>query len=166
VHRCLFSRNVLIRWHHVCQEIKTTILPAVSANPAWRSACYQLKKKLSTRISNISASATDVRQKAEEINNLLKESKATKETYLWSLNLLSKRIIGMANMNSDGDLSPVTFALAQVFVALLIGGNPELADIFMARLVKRCPFVLPYYPMRGQVSLYLHSLSRGLLILT
>lgn len=113
-----------------------------------------MKKKLSTRISNISANASDVAQKTNEIHSLLQESKAaTKETYLWSLNLLSKRIIGMANMNSESDLSPVTFALAQVFVALLLsGGNQELSEIFMARLVKRCPYVLPYYPLRGQVS--------------
>lgn len=141
------------------QDIKTTVLPAVSSNPTFRSACYQLKKKLSTRISNISASASDISSKAAEISSLLNDSKATRETYEWSLNLLSKRIIGMANMSNDADLSPVTFALASLVVALLVGGHEGLAEFLMARFVKRCPYVLPYHPLRGQVRMYFYKRS-------
>lgn len=135
------------------QDIKETVLPAVSANQAWRNACYQLKKKLSTRISNISASRADIQAKSSEIHSLLNDSRATPQTYQWSLNLLSKRIIGMANMSNDADLSPVTFALAQLVVALLVAGHADLGDILMARFVKRCPYVIPYYPMRSTVRL-------------
>lgn len=71
--------------------------------------------------------------------------------------MLSKRIIGMANMNSEADLSPVTYALAQLFIGLLLADHSDLADIFMARLVKRCPYVLPYYPLRGQLSIEEHN---------
>lgn len=131
--------------------MKADVLPAVSSNPNWSRACRTLKRNISTRISNISASSSDVRAKVTEINALLNDSKSTPETYQWSLNLLSKRIIGMANMNSEADLSPVTFALAQVVVALLIADHAGLADIFMARLVKRCPYIVPYYPLRGSV---------------
>jgi len=59
----------------------------------------------------------------------------------------------MASSNTEADQSGVTYALAQVVIALLLADHADFAEILMARLVKRCPYVLPYYPMRGSLSI-------------
>ena len=149
------SKAQFERWHAKIQEIKSTVLPAVSGNPSLKKACWQLKRTLSTRISNVSASAADIQATAQAIHTSLADAKQNPQAYLWCLNLLSKKIIEMAGNNNEPDLSPVTYALAQVVVALLCADHAEFADIFMARLVKRCPYVVPFYPARGQVGLHL-----------
>jgi nucleoporin GLE1 len=131
------------RWHGKIQEIKTTVLPAVSGNPSLKNACWKLKRSLTTRISNVSASAVDIKSTAEAIHASLTDAKSNPQAYLWCLNLLSKKIIEMAGNNSETDLSPVTYALGQVIVALFCADHAEFADILMARLVKRCPYVIP-----------------------
>ena len=55
-------------------------------------------------------------------------------------------------MNTEDDQSGVTYALAQVVIALLCSDHEELAEILMARLVKRCPYVLPFHPSRGSLT--------------
>lgn len=156
------SKAQFERWHAKIQEIKSTVLPAVSSNPSLKKACWQLKRTLSTRISNVSASAADIQSTAQAIHTSLIDAKQNPQAYLWCLNLLSKKIIEMAGNNNEPDLSPVTYALAQVVVALLCADHAEFAEIFMARLVKRCPYVVPFYPARGQVGLTLASGRHGL----
>lgn len=146
------------RWHAKVASIKSTVLPAISGNPSLKNACWKLKRSLSTRISNVSASASDIRETLQAIHGNLQDARgANEQAYHWCLNLLSKKIIEMAGNNSETDLSPVTYALAQVIVGLFCADHPDFAEIFMARLVKRCPYVIPYHPPRGQVRIRLLS---------
>jgi nucleoporin GLE1 len=149
----LESKREFERWHTKIKELKETILPAVSNNKELKNACWKLKRSLSTRISNVSASKSDIQNTASTIHNLLIDAKsANEQAYLWSLNLLSKKITEMAGNNSEPDLSPVTYALAQIVVSLLLADHKPLGDILMARLVKRCPYIVPFFVSKGTVS--------------
>lgn len=149
----LDSKRDFERWHAKIKELKETVLPAVSNNKDLKNACWKLKRSLTTRISNVSASKEDIQNTTSAIHNLLNDAKsASEQAYLWSVNLLSKKLTEMAGNNSEHDLSPVTFALAQVVVALLLAGHTPLGEILMARLVKRCPYIVPFFPSKGTVS--------------
>ena len=157
----LESKREFERWHTKIKELKETILPAVSNNKDLKNACWKVKRSISTRISNVSASASDIKETASAIHQILIGAKTANENaYLWSLNLLSKKITEMAGNNSEPDLSPVTYALAQIVVSLLLADHTAFGDILMARLVKRCPYIVPFFPSKGTVSRRFRDLSR------
>ena len=76
------------------------------------------------------------------------------EPYKWGLNHLSKQLIKQAEVEVEAN-SEVAFPLGRVVVGLLLLGHVQLGDVLMARLVKKCFFVVAWSPPRQPVS-WLH----------
>lgn len=71
--------------------------------------------------------------------------------YLYMLSHLSKLLIRQAE-NEVLAKAEAAFPLAKIVMGLLLRGHASLSDILCARFVKKCPWVLPYYPPQAPVS--------------
>lgn len=68
-------------------------------------------------------------------------------SYLYLLSHISKSLIKQAE--SEVSASPAAaFPLGRVVMLLLLNGHAAFGDILFARLVKKCPWVIPHYPAR------------------
>jgi nucleoporin GLE1 len=75
----------------------------------------------------------------------------TPRPYAYLLSHLSKAIIKQAESEVSAKVE-AAFPLARVIVGLLIRGHGALGEVLFARLVKKCPWVVPYYPSKQPVS--------------
>lgn len=73
------------------------------------------------------------------------------EVYVWILNHLSKCLIRQAEQEVAVK-QDTAFPLSRVVRWLIDGGHEKLAEVLMARLVKKCPWVLAFCPERKAVS--------------
>ena len=48
--------------------------------------------------------------------------------------------------------SDAAFPLARIIILLLLRGHSAFGEILFARFVKKCPWVVPFYPGRQPVS--------------
>lgn len=71
-------------------------------------------------------------------------------TYLYVLSHISKGLIKQAATEVSAK-QDAAFPLARIVLGLLLRGHAALGDVLMARLVKKCPLVVPFYPTRQQV---------------
>ena len=72
--------------------------------------------------------------------------------YLYLLSHISKGLIRQAGTEVSAK-QDAGFPLARIVLGLLLRGHAALGDVLMARLVKTCPLVVPYYPSRQAVRL-------------
>lgn len=136
------------------QHIKTAILPTVSSNPAYRSACFAAKRAIKPKIGQLTASAAATSRIINQLNELLnplKEPGAAPEPYVWVLNNLAKALVKQAEQEVTAKLS-TAYPLARVVVGLLLRGHTELGEVLMARLVKKCFWITGWWPPRQPVS--------------
>ncbi|WWD07510.1 hypothetical protein V865_005611 [Kwoniella europaea PYCC6329] len=69
------------------------------------------------------------------------------KTYAYLLSHLSKALIKQAEseVNAKADAA---FPLARIVFGLILRGHAALGEVLFARFVKKCPWVVPYYPSR------------------
>jgi nucleoporin GLE1 len=68
--------------------------------------------------------------------------------YLYLLSHMSKAILKQAE--SEVSAKPdAAYPLARVVVLLLLQGHTAFGEILFARFVKKCPWVVPFYPSRA-----------------
>lgn len=72
-----------------------------------------------------------------------------KNLYAWALNHLAKALIRQAEQEVAAK-QDTAYPLARLVLGLLVLEHSMLADVLMARLVKKCPWVLGYVPARGK----------------
>lgn len=78
---------------------------------------------------------------------LAKGASPNGEIYTWILNHLSKCLIRQAEQEVAAK-QDTAFPLARIVSFLLLQGHAELGDVLMARLTKKCPWVLGYCPVK------------------
>ncbi|OCF58660.1 hypothetical protein L486_03150 [Kwoniella mangroviensis CBS 10435] len=71
----------------------------------------------------------------------------TSKPYAYLLSHLSKALIKQAEseVNAKADAA---FPLARIVFGLILRGHAALGEVLFARFVKKCPWVVPYYPSR------------------
>lgn len=67
------------------------------------------------------------------------------------LSHLAKALIKQAESEVSAK-AEAAFPLARVVVSLLLRGHGALGEVLFARLVKKCPWVIPFYPSKQPVS--------------
>jgi nucleoporin GLE1 len=72
--------------------------------------------------------------------------------YLYLLSHISKALLHQAE-NEVLAKSEAAFPLAKLVTGLMLRGHAALGEILISRFVKKCPWVLPFYPARREVSL-------------
>ncbi|KDN37806.1 hypothetical protein K437DRAFT_270753 [Tilletiaria anomala UBC 951] len=133
-------------WKASMEDIKKNVLPAVSSNPTWKKQCFDAKRRITPKISQLTNSREEVVRIA--ILEVLNAAKGTgaKDIYIWILNHLSKCLIRQAEQEVAVNQS-AAFPLAQVVSWLLLEDHVELGTVLMSRLVKKCCWCLPYLPL-------------------
>jgi nucleoporin GLE1 len=71
--------------------------------------------------------------------------------YCYLLSHLSKALIKQAEHEIAAN-TDAAFPLGRIVVGLLLRGHAAFGEVLFARLVKKCPWVVPYYPSRQPVS--------------
>jgi len=97
-----------------------------------------------------------------EISLILHSAQAASpEIYIWILNHLSKILIKQAETEVTAKPS-AAFPLARMVVGLMRMGHAEgVGKVLFARMVKKCPWVVPFYPARKEVSSDYYSSGGG-----
>lgn len=72
-------------------------------------------------------------------------------SYLYLLSHLSKSLIKQAE-NEVNAHPESAYPLAKIVLGLCLSGHCLLGEVLMARLVKKCCWVVPYYPAKEPVS--------------
>ena len=75
----------------------------------------------------------------------------TPKAYAYLLSHLSKALIKQAESEVSAK-AEAAFPLARVVLGLILRGHAALSDILFARFVKKCPWVVPFYPNKQPVS--------------
>lgn len=76
----------------------------------------------------------------------------TPKSYAYMLSHFSKALIKQAESEVSAK-AEAAFPLARVVAGLLLRGHGALGEVLFARLVKKCPWVVPFYPNKQPVSL-------------
>jgi nucleoporin GLE1 len=72
--------------------------------------------------------------------------------YMYLLSHISKALLHQAE-NEVLAKAEAAFPLAKLVVGLMLRGHAALGEVLIARFVKKCPWVLPFYPAKREVSL-------------
>lgn len=141
-------------WMTKIRHIKTNLLPTISSNPDLRKQCFAAKRQITPKIGQLTNSRQEITRITQAIASVLDAAKqaaasGTGDVYTWILNHLSKCLIRQAEQEVAAK-QDTAYPLARVVVWLLLLGHVELGDVLMARLCKKCPWVVPVWPGRGK----------------
>ncbi|SNX82689.1 related to GLE1 - RNA export mediator [Melanopsichium pennsylvanicum] len=141
-------------WMAKIKHIKTAVLPTISSNPDLRKQCFAAKRQITPKIGQLTNSRAEITRIAQAIASVLDAAKAAAasgsgDVYTWILNHLSKCLIRQAEQEVAAK-QDTAYPLARVVVWLILLGHTELGEVLMARLCKKCPWVIPVWPGRSK----------------
>lgn len=139
-------------WMAKIRHIKTNVLPTISSNSDLRKQCFAAKRQITPKIGQLTNSRQEIVRITQAIAAVLDAAKqaaasGSGDVYTWILNHLSKCLIRQAEQEVAAK-QDTAYPLARVVVWLLLMGHVELADVLMARLCKKCPWIVPVWPAR------------------
>ncbi|SPO22377.1 related to GLE1 - RNA export mediator [Ustilago trichophora] len=139
-------------WMAKIRHIKTNVLPTISSNSDLRKQCFAAKRQITPKVGQLTNSRQEITRITQAIAAVLDAAKQAAATgsgdvYTWILNHLSKCLIRQAEQEVAAK-QDTAYPLARVVVWLILLGHVELADVLMARLCKKCPWVIPVWPPR------------------
>ncbi|SJX61390.1 related to GLE1-RNA export mediator [Sporisorium reilianum f. sp. reilianum] len=139
-------------WMAKIRHIKTNVLPTISSNPDLRKQCFAAKRQITPKVGQLTNSRQEITRITQAIAGVLDATKQATasgggDVYTWILNHLSKCLIRQAEQEVAAK-QDTAYPLARVVVWLVLLGHVELADVLMARLCKKCPWVVPVWPGR------------------
>jgi nucleoporin GLE1 len=72
--------------------------------------------------------------------------------YFYMLSQTAKYVIQQAGSQVEANPS-AAFPIARIIMGVMLRGHAAFGTVLYARLVKKCPWVVPYWPVRNEVSL-------------
>ncbi|KAH9822163.1 GLE1-like protein-domain-containing protein [Melampsora americana] len=137
------------KWYQIIEQIKQTVLPNVSSNESFKMICRQAKRKITPKVGQLTNSSHQIQKVIIELGDVLKETKnSNMNVYLWACNHLSKALIKQSETEVTAKQSTV-YPLARVVIGLILIGYPELGQVMMARMIKKCYFISAYRPLKS-----------------
>ncbi|WFD33294.1 Nuclear pore complex nucleoporin component [Malassezia cuniculi] len=134
-------------WTREMTRIKQDILPKIRENPDMRKRAFAAKRAITPKIGQLTNSASEITRITDAIDQVLREARNEGEImYTWALNHLAKCLIRQAEQEVAAK-QDTAFPLARVALGLVLLGH-DIGTVLMARLVKKCPWVLGYVPPR------------------
>jgi len=142
-------------WQERMRYVKQNILPSVAQRPDWRKQCFAAKRAITPKIGQLTNSSTEIARITAAISDVLQQARDVPDAdaatclYFWMLNHLAKCLIRQAEQEVAAR-QQTAFPLARLIMGLQLRGHAAVGDVLMARLVKKCPWVLAYLPNRGE----------------
>ena len=142
-------------WQERMKYVKQNILPNVAQRSDWRKQCFAAKRAITPKIGQLTNSSTEIARITAAISDVLQQARDVPDAdaatclYFWMLNHLAKCLIRQAEQEVAAR-QQTAFPLARLIIGLQLRGHAAVGDVLMARLVKKCPWVLAYLPNRGE----------------
>ncbi|KAJ3368525.1 Nuclear pore complex nucleoporin component [Allomyces arbusculus] len=129
-----------------------TIIPRMKTeiNPYFKAAAHRdftksVRKEVTVAVGQITNTITVIKNVFKKLDAVLaRAQQQSPQQYAYALNQTAKSFARQAE-TEIGTAVHRAFAFAHVLV-LLFWPHPELKDYVLARLYKKCPYLIPYYP--------------------
>ncbi|KAJ9094134.1 hypothetical protein QFC19_008086 [Naganishia cerealis] len=147
------------KWRQVMATVKDQVIEKVKQDDAMRRGLRRSKNTITMRIGQVVNTRESIIKVTEDLDQHLCSQLPSRPTpaapfafsaqlplpYLYLLSHISKSLIKQAE--SEISAKPeAAYPLAKVIVGLFLRGHQALNDILFARFVKKCCWVIPYFP--------------------
>ena len=130
------------------KHIKETVDKQVKSDRAMMTEALRYRMKFTTKIGAVTNSRRHIQEFYQELTGILTQGKHSELLYTWLLNNMAKQIVKQSETEVSVNFNKA-FPLATL-ACLLICDHPELLKLILARMMKKCPYVVPRYPKREQ----------------
>lgn len=130
------------KYKTMIQTIKTEIIEPVKADPTLKKTLAQHKRKINPKFGQLTNSTAQLNAITNELTELVLQTKANQLAYKWILNFIAKAIVSQAE--SEARVKPESALPLGTLALSLLASYPELKEFLLARLIKKCPFVIGY----------------------
>ncbi|KAJ2813572.1 hypothetical protein H4S07_000581 [Coemansia furcata] len=125
-------------------QLMGELAPKIKHDKNKRVYCFKQRGTITKSIGQLKDSWVFVNRCTSTINEILAEStRHGTDVHSWMLNLTAKAIVKQAEKEAS-IAQHAAYPLATTAV-LVMQAYPQLADMLMIRLVKKCPYVIPQY---------------------
>ncbi|KAJ2871639.1 hypothetical protein GGH93_004661 [Coemansia aciculifera] len=149
------------KYRNLYTQLMSELAPNIKNDKNKRAYCFKQRGTITKSIGQLKDSWVFVNRCTSTICEILAESKRHgADVHSWMLNLTAKAIVKQAEKEAS-IAQHAAYPLATTAV-LIMQTYPQLVDMLMIRLVKKCPYVVPQYFGRqaGQsVEEYLRSIG-------
>ncbi|KAI8872721.1 GLE1-domain-containing protein [Ramicandelaber brevisporus] len=123
-------------------ELRNVLKPAVRANKEIKKWCFEKQRQIKVKFGQLTDEWSVLSRNTSELNLILNEAEGRgPEVYAWIANLFAKAIVSQAEDELSTERGRV-FPSARVCV-LLASAHPLVMDMVLARLIKKCPHIVP-----------------------
>ncbi|WVQ98199.1 hypothetical protein IAU59_005321 [Kwoniella sp. CBS 9459] len=155
------ARSEWSTWVDKQKWMKKEVIEVVKADRATKTALRPGMRLMTRGLGQVVNTQEIVIRVTNDIHNILSQqlpsppspstpttlSDSTPRAYAYMLSHLSKALIKQAE--SEVNAKPdAAFPLGRIVMGLLLRGHAALGEVLFARFVKKCPWVIPYYPKR------------------
>ncbi|KAJ2461406.1 hypothetical protein GGF42_000201 [Coemansia sp. RSA 2424] len=149
------------KYRNLYTQLMGELAPKIKGDKNKRVYCFKQRGTITKSIGQLTDSWVFVNRCTSTISEILAESKRHgADIHSWMLNLTAKAIVKQAEKEAS-IAQHAAYPLATTAV-LIMQAYPQLADMLMIRLVKKCPYIVPQYFSRqpGQsIEDYLRSIG-------
>ncbi|KAJ2747301.1 Nuclear pore complex nucleoporin component [Coemansia sp. BCRC 34301] len=132
------------KYRNMYSQLMGELAPRVKGDKNKRVYCFKHRGTITKSIGQLKDSWVFVNRCTSTISEILAESKRHgADVHSWMLNLTAKAIVKQAEKEAS-IAQHAAYPLATTAV-LIMQTYPQLADMLMIRLVKKCPYVIPQY---------------------
>ncbi|KAJ9122495.1 hypothetical protein QFC22_001923 [Naganishia vaughanmartiniae] len=147
------------KWREVMGTVKAQVIENVKQDDAVRRGLRRSKNTITMRLGQVVNTRESIVKITEDLDQHLCSQLPARPSpaapfafssqlpipYLYLLSHISKSLIKQAE--SEISAKPeAAYPLAKVVIGLLLRGHQALNDVLFARLVKKCCWVIPYFP--------------------
>ncbi|KAJ2774179.1 hypothetical protein IWQ56_000687 [Coemansia nantahalensis] len=135
------------KYRRMYREIMDEVAPEIQRNKDIKAACFKQRGLITRGLGQLKDSWEFIARTADNIKAILADSAGGGPLVeRWMLNLVAKAIVKQAEREVSVT-HPAAYPLAATAV-LITQKHPQLLDMLMVRLVKKCPYVIPEYIRR------------------
>lgn len=132
-------------WHYkdkILQIKKDIVEPVKQMDVNTRNLISRHKRKINPKFGQLTNSNRQLHLIQMELFNLIDQTKSNHIVYVWILNFIAKAVVHQSE--TEVGVKPESALPLANLALLLLVRYPELKELLMARLVKKCPFVIGY----------------------
>ncbi|AAS50661.1 ABL110Wp [Eremothecium gossypii ATCC 10895] len=124
------------------RTIKSDIVEPVKKDAELRKLLAQHKRKINPKFGQLTNSSTHLMELLRDMVGLIDATRSNMIAYRWILNFIAKAIVSQAE--TETRVKPETAVPLATLTLHLLCRYPELHELLLARVVKKCPFVIGY----------------------
>ncbi|WVF69645.1 hypothetical protein IAT40_004424 [Kwoniella sp. CBS 6097] len=155
------ARSEWNTWVEKQRWMKKEVIEVVKADRATKTSLRPGMRLMTRGLGQVVNTQESVLRVTNDIHNILSQqlpsppspsapttlNETLSKAYAYMLSHLAKALIKQAE--SEVNAKPdAAFPLGRIVMGLLLRGHAALGEVLFARFVKKCPWVIPYYPKR------------------